>query len=369
MTGTRLLLVTDAVGGVWVYSLELARALEPLGIETVLAVMGPSPTPAQLEEAAGIRLIDTGLPLEWLDSSPGEIRRAGNAIAAIASREGADIVQTSSAALLADADFAQPTVAVQHSCVASWWAAVRGGALPREFQWRHELVECGLRRATNIVAPSITFAAETARTYDLTLPVNAVHNGRRAVGSRQIPQGEFVFTAGRLWDEGKNVSTLDRAAARLDIPFQAAGPSFGPNGSAINLEHVQALGTLSATRLAGVLAARPVYTSAALYEPFGLSVLEAAQAGCALLLSDIATHREMWGGVAIFVPARDDAAFADAIHDLLADPDERQQLGQLARARASLYTPERMARGMADVYARIAAPALQPEAMPIAGAA
>jgi glycosyltransferase involved in cell wall biosynthesis len=98
-------------------------------------------------------------------------------------------------------------------------------------------------------------------------------------------------------------------------------------------------------------------------------VLEAAQAGCALLLSDIATHREMWGGVAIFVPARDDAAFADAIHDLLADPDERQQLGQLARARASLYTPERMARGMADVYARIAAPALQPEAMPIAGAA
>jgi glycosyltransferase involved in cell wall biosynthesis len=62
----------------------------------------------------------------------------------------------------------------------------------------------------------------------------------------------------------------------------------------------------------------------------------------------------MWGGAAIFVSARDESAFASAIEDLLADRDERQQLGQLARARAQLYTPERMARGMFDIYARIA---------------
>jgi hypothetical protein len=80
MSGTRLLLVTDAVGGVWVYSLELARALEPLGVETVLAVVGPSPSASQREEACDFKLIDTGLPLEWLDTSPAEIRRAGDAM-------------------------------------------------------------------------------------------------------------------------------------------------------------------------------------------------------------------------------------------------------------------------------------------------
>src|SRR5947209_19631197 len=58
----RLLLVTDAVGGVWVYSLELARALRPLGIETLLAVMGPPATASQRDEAADVELIDTGLP-------------------------------------------------------------------------------------------------------------------------------------------------------------------------------------------------------------------------------------------------------------------------------------------------------------------
>lgn len=354
MTHMRLLLVTDAVGGVWVYSLELARALQPLGVEAALAVMGPSPTAEQREAAAGLRVIDTGLPLEWLDTNPVEIRRAAERIAEIVRQEEADLVQTASAALLADVEFAQPCVAVQHSCVASWWAAVKRTPLPRDFLWRRELVECGLMRAAAVVAPSISFAAETARIYDVPAPVSAVHNGRRAATFARVPQGEFVFTASRLWDEAKNVATLDAAAARLGVPFQAAGQTHGPNGARIRLDHIEGLGEIGPTRIAGLFSARPIYASAAVYEPFGLSVLEAAQASCALVLSDIPTHRELWSGAAIFVPPRDADAFASAIQDLIDDSDERQQFGQLARARAQFYTPERMARGMADIYARVA---------------
>ena len=365
--GLRLLLVSDAVGGVWIYSLELARALKPLGIETVLAVMGPSPNARQREEAAGIKLVDTGLPLDWLETGPSDLRRAGEALANLARIECVDLVQTNSAALFADVAFDQPCVAVQHSCVASWWAAVKGTPLPYSFLWRRELVECGLNRAATVVAPSIAFAAETARIYDVSSPVVAVHNGRRPRLAPARGQADFVFTASRLWDEGKNIATLDAAAARLRVPFEAAGPQHGPNGAHVQLNHLRALGEVSWARLATLYAARPVFASAALYEPFGLSVLEAASGGCALVLSDIPTHREMWGGAAIFAPARDDAAFASAIQDLLDDPDERQQLGQLARARAQLYTPERMARGMADIYARLVHPRFVPEAM--AGAA
>jgi glycosyltransferase involved in cell wall biosynthesis len=367
MNRVRLLLVTDSVGGVWVYSLELARALRPFGIETVLAVMGPPPNEAQRKECSDFRLIETGLPLEWLDAKPEQIRRAGEKMGALADREGADLVQTCSAALLADVRFNQPCIAVQHSCVASWWAAVRRTPMPFDFQWRRELVDSGLRRAAAVVAPSLAFAAETARIYDVPAPVNAVHNGRRAGTFGRIPQGEFVFTASRLWDEGKDVATLDTAAAMLGVPFQAAGATVGPNGATIELRHVSTLGPVSATRMAGLFSARPIYASAALYEPFGLSVLEAAQAGCALVLSDIATHREMWGGAAVFVPARDADAFAAAIQDLIDDPDERQQLGQLARARSQLYSPDRMARGMAGIYARLLSASSEPA--PMAGAA
>lgn len=361
----RILLATDAVGGVWVYSVELARALGELGIEAVLAVMGPSPDERRRDEAAGLRLIDTGLPLDWLETSPAELRRSGDVLAEIANSERVDVVQTSSAALVANTQFDQPCVAVQHSCVATWWAAVKTKPMPDEFLWRRELVESGLNRASAVVAPSVAFAADTARTYQLGTTVIAVPNGRRTILPHDLPRGDFVFTASRLWDEGKNVATLDRAAAAVSVPFQAAGPLRGPNGAAISLDHIHVLGELSRSRIAGLLAARPVFVSAALYEPFGLSVLEAAQAGCALVLSDIPTHREIWGDAAVFVRARDDAAFAAAIERLFANAAQRHDLGERARARAALYTPERMARGMADIYAGV----LESEPQLVAGAA
>ena len=351
--GMRLLLLTDAVGGVWIYSLELARALKRHGVETVLAVLGPSPTRKQYEQASSFKLIDTGLPLDWLAIGAHELRRAGEAIARLVEREPIDIVQSCSAALLAHADFGCPCVVVQHSCTATWWATVRQVPLPPEFEWRRELVEAGLNRAAAIVAPSIAFAAETSRLYDLRGSVLAVHNGRQGDGSPMLPSGDFALTASRLWDEGKNATTLDAAAARLDVPFEAAGPVHGPNGASASFEHLHILGEVSQRRLRALRAARPIFASAAVYEPFGLSALEAAHSGCALVLSDIPTHREIWGEAAIFVPAHDDRAFASAIQDLLEHSEERRELEQLARARAQLYTPERMARQMVDIYARI----------------
>ena len=363
MMSLRLLLVSDAVGGVWTYSLELARALEPLRITTILAVTGPSPSPEQRQAAGGIRLIDTRLPLEWLDTSESQIARAGEELQRIAEREGADVVQTSSAALLAGAAFDRPCVAVQHSCVTTWWDAVKDGPLPRDFEWRRDLVKRGLERADTIVAPTHAFADATRDAYALDRPLVAVHNGRTTRELGPLPQGDFVFTAGRLWDEGKNVATLDWAAARIDAPFQAAGPAHGPNGASVALDHLLTLGDLSQDRIAGLLAARPIYASAALYEPFGLSVLEAAQAGCALVLSDIPTHRELWDGAAIFVEASDDGAFAAAIMQLFADRGRRNELGKRARERARSYVPERMAAAMAEIYGRVTQPQL------IAGAA
>jgi glycosyltransferase involved in cell wall biosynthesis len=369
MSKLRLLLVTDAVGGVWVYSLELARALAAHEVDVSLAVIGPPASSSQREQASGLRLIDTGLPLEWLPTTPSEIRRAGEAIAALARTEGADIIQTCSAPLLADTAFDQPTVAVQHSCVASWWSAVRGTPLPPEFVWRRDLTEAGLNRARAVVAPSIAFATETARIYDVSCPVLPVHNGRLSITPIGIPQGDFVFTASRLWDEGKNIATLDVAARLSSLPFEAAGPIEGPNGARANFGTMRHVGELGNARLSGALAARPIYASSALYEPFGLSVLEAANAGCALVLSDIPTFRELWRDSARFVPARDAQAFADAVNELAADRAERERLGRAARNRAQLYTPARMAQKMATLYFSLAGQRAPERRLEIAGAA
>src|SRR4051812_44471154 len=268
--GARLLLTTDAVGGVWQYSLDLARALVPLGIETVLAVLGPPPSAGQRAAAKGLRLIDTGLPLDWLAEDAAALGDAGERLARLARRVAADIVQTGSPALLAEVDFDVPTVAVQHSCLASWWQAVRGTRLPHDFAWRTALVGMGLEAADLVVAPTAAFAAVTRKTYGLSAMPRPVHNGRAPLPLAPRAPHDCVFTAGRLWDEGKNLATLDAAAALLPVPVHAAGPLAGPNGAGIAFDAVHALGELDEAGIAAWLSARPVFVSAALYEPFGL---------------------------------------------------------------------------------------------------
>ena len=54
----KVLLTTDAVGGVWTYALDLAAGLRALGFVTTLAVLGPEPSPVQLAEAQRIADIE-----------------------------------------------------------------------------------------------------------------------------------------------------------------------------------------------------------------------------------------------------------------------------------------------------------------------
>ena len=354
-------MTADAVGGVWTYALDLARGLGERGARTTLTVLGPAPSPEQHDAATtipGLELVATGLPLDWTAESAAEIFQAGEAVADLARGISADLVHLNSPALAAVSRFDVPVVGVCHSCLATWWAAMRGTPLPADFAWRTDLVARGYAASDALIAPTAAFAATTAEVYSIRAP-EVVHNGRRftpspgkreqGTTSRALHKG-FVFTAGRLWDEGKNVALLDRAAARLGVPVLAAGPTEGPNGARIALGHVRPLGRLTPADIAQHLAAKPVFVSAARYEPFGLAVLEAAQAGCALVLSDIPSFRELWEGAALFVAPDEDAALAAAVDSLITGPALRDSLAEAARERARDYSADRMVEGTAAVY-------------------
>ena len=349
----KLLLTTDAVGGVWTYSLELAQALaEADDVMVYLAVLGPSPAAEQMDAAAatpGLQLVDTGLPLDWLAEDPAQMREAARRLNDLAVSAGVDLVQLHTPAL-ATIPYDVPVVGVVHSCVGSWWAAVKEGSLPDDLAWRADLVREGLRTMDAVIAPTHAFAAAVRETYGLPSVPLAVHNGRTSARQAEAAQGDVAFTAGRLWDEGKDVAAFDRAAALSSVPFRAAGPLGGPNGTGVTLTHAQALGRLDDAALREQLAARPIFVSTATYEPFGLSVLEAAQAGCALVLTDIPTFRELWGDAALFVPLHDEHAISAAVDQLIAEPEARLRLGQAARARSERFTPAATATAMLDQY-------------------
>ena len=349
---------TDAVGGVWTYALNLARALRPHGVETTLLVLGPPPA----EPPADLEIVATGLPLDWLADSPGEVEAAGRALADLAADARADLVQLNSPAYAAAARFPVPVVGVQHSCTATWWRAVRGDEpAPADFAWRRDLARRGLLACARTVAPTRAFAEAVRAEYALEQAPAAVWNGRRApdpAAPTPEPSQAYVMTAGRLWDESKGMAVLDAAAARLSVPVLAAGPLAAPGGGAAAFAHLRATGLLPAAELQARLAGAAAFVSPSLYEPFGLAVLEAAQAARPLVLSDIATFRELWDGAAVFVPPRDAAALAAALEALLADPPRRAALGTAAAVRARRYTVEAMAAGMACVYAPLTGLAL-----------
>jgi glycosyltransferase involved in cell wall biosynthesis len=354
----KILMTADAVGGVWQYSTDLAHGLSELGVETLLAVAGPSPSPAQAEAASaidGVTLIDTGLPLDWLANDSVSVRNAGYALAKLARRHGADVVHLNAPALAAGVDFEAPVVVVAHSCVATWWAAVKGEGLSEEFKWRADLTARGLAAADVVVAPTDAFAQATQYTYRLSRKPVTVYNGRAALALPEVAQHDFAFTAGRLWDKGKNAATLDCAAAKLSFPFYAAGPTSGPNGDFVRPGHLHTLGHLDEKEIGRWLAARPVFVSAAVYEPFGLAVLEAATAGCALVLSDIPTFRELWHGVAAFADPMDADGFAKTVTLAVGDDFARAQMGRAAQDRAAQFTVEAMAGKMAGIYDKLAA--------------
>jgi glycosyltransferase involved in cell wall biosynthesis len=110
------------------------------------------------------------------------------------------------------------------------------------------------------------------------------------------------------------------------------------------------LGLLAARDLAHFYGRAAIYALPARYEPFGLSVLEAAMSGCALVLGDIPSLRENWTNAAIFVPPNDPEALEAALKQLISDSNLRGSLRTRARARARRFTPRRMANAYLATY-------------------
>jgi CDP-paratose 2-epimerase len=351
-------MTADAVGGVWPYALDLGAGW-PARVRTTLAVSGPRARPGAAQgrgRRSGAAPHPCRPPLEWLALSGAVVEAAGAAVSGHGNNSGADLVHLNTPALGSEGGFRAPVVAAAHSDVATWWAAVKGGSMPDDFAWRTALVKRGYDHAQAVIAPTAAFAEATRKAYALPATPLTVHNGRFPLDGPPGPQlTDCVFTAGRLWDEGKGMAVLDRAAGRIATLVCAAGPLSGPHGQSIRLEFIRALGRVDEAEIGRRLHARPVFVSPSLYEPFGLAVLEAAQSGCPLVLSDIETFRELWGGAAVFTPPGDGDALADALQSLMLDAELRRELGAAALERAGRYTVEATVGRMLAIYADVLA--------------
>jgi glycogen synthase len=347
----QLLMTADTIGGVWSYALHLAEGLARSGWSVALATMGAPLHEAQRAAAAriaGLSIYESNYRLEWMDEPWEDLVRAGSWLQQLESTLAPELIHLNSY-VHAALPWQAPTVVVGHSCVLSWWQAVRGG-IPQGSEAYRRGVACGLRHADMVVTPSQTMLEALRRHYGAFGAGRVIYNGCDHARFRPLAKEPLVLTAGRLWDEGKNVAALERIAASLPWPIYAAGAERHPAGGRIDSGRLCLLGCLDTAALAAWYGRAAIYAQPARYEPFGLSVLEAALAGCALVLGDIPSLREIWGTAALFVPPDDDEALRATILRLIYDQRLRTQLATRARQHARGFTTNRMLTSYLGLY-------------------
>jgi glycosyltransferase involved in cell wall biosynthesis len=351
-----VLMTADTVGGVWTYAVELARELDARGVRVAIATMGAPLSPSQraaLADRAGVTLHESAFRLEWMNDPWGDVDAAGAWLLALERALRPDVVHLNQFAFGA-LPFRAPRLVVAHSCVASWWRAVHGEAAPASWGAYRERVRAGLAGAAFVAAPTQAMLSALADEYGWRGHGRVLPNGCQPEQFAPQPKLPRVLAAGRFWDAAKNLRALEEAAPDLAWPVRVAGSAAHPDGGIIQPRGVQWLGELPREALATELAQAAIYALPARYEPFGLSVLEAAFSGCALVLGDIPSLREVWGAAARYVPPGDSAALRRTLQELIADAAACARLAQAARARAQRYTAAAMADCTLASYGTIA---------------
>ncbi|HSX84265.1 MAG TPA: glycosyltransferase family 4 protein, partial [Cellvibrio sp.] len=223
-------MTTDTLGGVWSYCMELCAALQPHAVEVVLATMGRA---LSLEQRKQVDLLDnvevheSTWRLCWMEEPWEDVSRAGEWLLSLARRYQPDVIHLNDLGH-GNLVWPAPVVMVGHSCVLSWWDAVKNTSAPDEWQDYLKRIGAGLRHADLVVAPTRAMYEALAHHYgpftSADHSCSVIYNGCNFPALADSPTEKFlhaeplIFAAGRIWDEAKNIGALSTIAADLHWP-------------------------------------------------------------------------------------------------------------------------------------------------------
>ncbi len=349
----RILLTGDTAGGVWTFTLELADGLIRREIDVCLATFGPRVSESQRRAARGIKDLQWfhfNSKLEWMEEPWQDIENAASWLMNTVRKYDPDLIHLNTLCH-GGLPWKVAVVSTVHSCVDAWWRAVKKSKLPQEWTRYRQEAKFSLASSSIVTAPSRAALKDAGRFYNIDVSsAQVIYNSRSSGTFRSEAKEPFIFSAGRLWDEAKNVKMLAGVAPHLEWPVYLAGNAHDPHGRENTLASCHLLGELSTSELSGWYGRASIYVLPARYEPFGLSVLEAALSGCALVLGDIPSLREVWQDAASFVSPDDPACLTATLRRLMNDPEYCENMSRRALNRASQFTQSRMVAGYIAAY-------------------
>lgn len=354
----KILMTTDTVGGVWNYSVELCKALQQYDVEIHLTAMGAWPSKEQREEISvfeNVILYKSDFKMEWMQDPWEDVEKSRKWINCIYHTIQPDIIHLNNYAQIEE-DWTCPVVTVFHSCVTTWWQAVKGTTLPSSWDTYSEIVKHSLNSADMVVSPTQSIIERAKKVYEISAPTKVIYNGKDIDFPETVEKEEFLLCTGRVWDEGKNLALLSQIAKKLPWPVYVAGNNINPStGKVCAVENVQFLGKLEPEELKHWMQRAAIFVSPTKYEPFGLAILEAAKAGCALALSNIDTLQELWHGNAVFFDPTNEREAKKVVVELIKDEEFRKGMANKSKKAAEAYGSKKMSAEYYEMYTALIA--------------
>jgi glycogen synthase len=352
-TPLKILMTADTVGGVWTYCMEICKALQPYNVHFSVVTTGAKLTIDQWEQVhalPNVKVYETDYLLEWMENPWRDIDESGDYLLQLEQEIQPDIVHLNCYAY-GSLEWKAPVIMVAHSDVYSWWRSVRNDDPPAEWNEYFFRVKKGLDNADMLIAPSTAMLLSIHNIYAPSTDCKVIYNARNPGLFYKKPKLQTVMSMGRIWDEAKNVKLLVEASYNINYDIKIAGETqFEQNSIEVEHDNIHYLGRLTNRQIADELASAAIYVLPAKYEPFGLSALEAALSGCALVLGDIPSLREIWQEHAVYVNTGDAGALAETINRLMRSKKTLHQFATNAHSHAQQFAPQILAHQYMEVY-------------------
>lgn len=345
----KVLLTTDNIGGVWTFTLNLAKGLKTHGVDVSVAVIGNELTENQKKESDFVDRHFFESRQEWMQNPWEDIEKAGYWLLDLEQQLHPDLIHLNSYSF-GSLPWDIPVVITAHSCVLSWWEAVNHASAPEEWSMYKDYVLNGIKSADIVAAPSYSMLRSIEKFYGPLKNGRVIRNGADISMYHTERKEDIVFCMGRLWDKGKNIRSVLKAASSIDYPIYIAGDFSGNEFEDIPF-NVHFTGQLSHENIISWLSRAGIYLLPVIYEPFGYTFLEAALSNCALITGDIDSMNEIWKDAAVYVDPENASEISSQVNMLMADKYRRQLMADRAHKRAtSYYTHDIMASEYISLY-------------------
>jgi glycosyltransferase involved in cell wall biosynthesis len=226
-----------------------------------------------------------------------------------------------------------------------------------------------LRRADRIIADSAHTAGDLVRIAGVPASrIEVVHLGvdptyLSAPGKESAAgpwsDGPYVLAVGGISPRKNGRRTLEaftrwrarnghRRSFRLLVTGSSLDPAFAAGGTGLP-EGVTLLNHVDDATLRGLYAHAEVLLFPAIYEGFGLPIIEAMASGTPVVTSRTGSAPEAAGDAAVLVDPFDVDAIADGL-DAATRPEEQARMRAAGPVRAREFTWERAAAATAEIY-------------------